>query len=132
MALEMVILAPLLLLLLMFLLACGRYFQTSSLLESAARDGARAATQERSLGAAQRRVDDAVDRTMDQAIDSCKNSASGVIQGSFTAGSPISVEVSCTVNYGDLGLIGFDLKEVTLKRKFTSTLDPYRGVRDAP
>ena len=48
MALEMVILAPILLILFMFLLACGRYFQTSSLLENAARDGARAASQSRS------------------------------------------------------------------------------------
>lgn len=128
---EMVILAPLLLLLLMFLLACGRYFQTSSLLESAARDGARAATQARSLGDAQVQVDEAVDRTMAQAVDSCRNTASGDIQGSFTAGSPISVEVQCTINYRDLGLIGFN-KDVIVKRKFTSTLDPYRGVRDGP
>ena len=38
MALELAILAPVLLALLLFLMACGRYFQTSSLLESAARD----------------------------------------------------------------------------------------------
>ena len=52
-ALELAILAPVLLVLFMFLLACGRYFQTSSLLESAARDGARAASQSRSLPEAQ-------------------------------------------------------------------------------
>jgi TadE-like protein len=118
----------LLLLLLMFLLACGRYFQTSSLLESAARDGARAATQSRSLRDAQTQVNDAVDRTMSQAVDSCKNTARGTIEGSFTPGSPISVEVECTINYRDLGLIGFN-KDVNLRRKFTSTLDPFRGVR---
>src|SRR5688572_15121525 len=63
MALEMVILAPLLLILFMFLLACGRYFQTSSLLENAARDGARSASQTRSLADAQGQVDQAVTRT---------------------------------------------------------------------
>ncbi|MDX6584360.1 MAG: hypothetical protein QOI10_3544, partial [Solirubrobacterales bacterium] len=71
MALEMVILAPLLLILFMFLLACGRYFQTSSQLENAARDGARAASQARSLGLAQDAVDKAVSRTMDQSVESC-------------------------------------------------------------
>ena len=72
MALEMVILAPVLLVLFMFLLACGRYFQTSSLLESAARDGARSASQARSLPDAQSRVDRGRETTMGQAIKSCK------------------------------------------------------------
>src|SRR6266508_6797841 len=84
-ALEMVILAPILLILFMFLLACGRYFQTSSLLESAARDGARSASQARSLASAQGRVDDAVNRTMSQAVKSCKETASGTITTAFTA-----------------------------------------------
>ncbi len=107
MALEMVILAPILLILFMFLLACGRYFQTSSLLESAARDGARSASQSRSLG---RRPGPGRRRrsrgTMDQAVKSCKDTAAGTITTAFTAGSPLSVEVTCTINYRDLGLLG--------------------------
>ena len=128
MALEMVILAPVLLLLFMFLLACGRYFQTSSLLESAARDGARSATQARSLPEAQTRVDEAVSTTMGQAIKSCKDSASGSITTGFVAGSPLSVEVTCTINYRDLGLLGLG-GDTTITKRFTSSLDPYRGVR---
>ena len=46
----------------------------------------------------------------------------------FEAGEPITVEVSCTINYRDLGLLGLD-KDVTVTRTFTSTLDPFRGVR---
>ncbi|MFI5692300.1 TadE/TadG family type IV pilus assembly protein [Kribbella sp. NPDC051586] len=128
MALEMVILAPVLLLLFMFLLACGRYFQTSSLLESAARDGARSASQARSLPDAQSRVDQAVTATMGQAIKSCKDSASGSITTGFVAGSPLSVEVTCTINYRDLGLLGLG-GDTTITKRFTSSLDPYRGVR---
>jgi Flp pilus assembly protein TadG len=128
MALEMVILAPVLLLLFMFLLACGRYFQTSSLLESAARDGARSASQARSLPEAQTRVDEAVSTTMGQAIKSCKDSASGSITTGFVAGSPLSVEVTCTINYRDLGLLGLG-GDTTITKRFTSSLDPYRGVR---
>jgi Flp pilus assembly protein TadG len=127
MALEMVILAPVLLLLFMFLLACGRYFQTSSLLESAARDGARSASQARSLPDAQTRVDQAVTSTMSQAIKSCKTTASGSITTGFVAGSPLSVEVSCTINYRDLGLLGLG-GDTTITKRFTSSLDPYRGV----
>jgi Flp pilus assembly protein TadG len=128
MALEMVILAPVLLLLFMFLLACGRYFQTSSLLESAARDGARSASQARSLPEAQSRVDQAVSTTMNQAIKSCKTTASGSITTGFVAGSPLSVEVTCTINYRDLGLLGLG-GDTTITKRFTSSLDPYRGVR---
>ncbi|MGW6276051.1 TadE/TadG family type IV pilus assembly protein [Kribbella sp. NPDC055071] len=127
-ALELAILAPVLLALFMFLLACGRYFQTSSLLESAARDGARSASQARSLNDAQGRVDEAVGNTMSQAIKSCKDSASGTITTAFTAGSPLSVEVTCTINYRDLGLLGLG-GDTTITKRFTSSLDPYRGVR---
>ena len=128
MALEMVILAPALLALFMFLLACGRYLQTSSLLESAARDGARSASQARSLQEAQGRVDQAVTAAMSQAVESCQQSASGSITTGFTAGSPLSVEVTCTINYRDLGLLGLGGDTKNTKR-FTSSLDPYRGVR---
>lgn len=127
-ALELAILAPVLLLMFMFLLACGRYFQTSSLLESAARDGARSASQARSLSDAQGRVDEAVSNTMSQAVTSCKESASGSVTTAFTAGSPLSVEVTCTINYRDLGLLGIG-GDTTITKRFTSSLDPYRGVR---
>ena len=125
----MVILTPILLLLFMFLLACGRYFQTSSLLESAARDGARSASQSRSLNEAQGRVDDAVNRTMGQAVKSCKETAAGTITTAFTAGTPLSVEVTCTINYRDLGLLGIG-GDTRITKRFTSSVDPYRGVRD--
>jgi Flp pilus assembly protein TadG len=131
MALEMVILAPILLILFMFLLACGRYYQTSSLLENAARDGARSASQARSLGDAQKRVDEAVSRSAGQAVESCKTTASGSITSAFEAGRPLSVEVTCTINYRDLGLLGLS-GDTKITKKFSSSLDPYRGVRDGP
>jgi len=127
-ALELAVLAPVLLVLFMFLLACGRYFQTSSLLEGAARDGARSASQARSLTDAQARVDQAVSDAMGQAVKSCKETATGSITTAFTAGSPLSVEVSCTINYRDLGLLGLG-GDTTITKRFTSSLDPYRGVR---
>ncbi|WP_460662080.1 TadE/TadG family type IV pilus assembly protein [Kribbella swartbergensis] len=129
MALELAVLAPILLILFMFLLACGRYFQTSSLLESAARDGARSASQARSLAEAQGYVDDAVARTMSQAFKSCKDTASGSITTAFAAGTPLSVEVTCTIDYRDLGLLGIG-GDTTITKRFSSSVDPYRGVRD--
>ncbi|NUS00656.1 MAG: pilus assembly protein [Kribbellaceae bacterium] len=128
MALEMVILAPVLLALFMFLLACGRYFQTSSQLESAARDGARGASQSRSAQEAQGRVDQAVTAALSQSVKSSKDSAAGSLTTGFDAGQPLSVEVTCTINYRDLGLLGLG-GDTTITKRFTSSLDPYRGVR---
>lgn len=128
MALEMAILAPVLLALFMFLLACGRYFQTSSQLEGAARDGARGASQSRSAQEAQGRVDQAVTDALGHAVKSCKETASGSLTSGFVAGNPLSVEVSCTINYRDLGLLGLG-GDTTITKRFTSSLDPYRGVR---
>ncbi|MFF1816353.1 TadE/TadG family type IV pilus assembly protein [Kribbella sp. NPDC058245] len=129
MALEMAVLAPILLILFMFLLACGRFFQTSSLLESAARDGARAASMSRSQTEAQIRVNDAVTRTMGQAVKSCKETASGVITTTLAAGAPMTVEVTCTIDYRDLSFLGLS-GDTTITKRFTSSVDPYRGVRD--
>lgn len=131
MALEMAILAPILLLMFMFLMAAGRYFQTSSLLENAAREGARAATQSRSASDAQARVDKAVRRYGDQAVESCKSTADGSIDGKFEAGQTLTVEVTCTIDYQDLGLLGIG-GDTTISRSFSSAIDPYRGVRDGP
>jgi Flp pilus assembly protein TadG len=133
MALELAILAPVLLLLLLFLMACGRYFQTASLLENAARDGARAATQARTLAGAQGAVDDAVKRSLgqDQVAKTCQDTADGSIKldgGDFAAGSALTVEVTCTINYRDLGLLPIK-QDITISRSFTSVLDQFRGVR---
>jgi hypothetical protein len=40
----------------------------------------------------------------------------------------LSVEVTCTINYRDLGLLGLG-GDTTITKRFTSSLDPYRGVR---
>jgi hypothetical protein len=80
------------------------------------------------LPEAQSRVDTAVSTTMNQAIKSCKTTASGSITTGFVAGSPLSVEVTCTINYRDLGLLGLG-GDTTITKRFTSSLDPYRGVR---
>ena len=65
---------------------------------------------------------------MSQAVKSCKETASGSITTAFTPGTPLSVEVTCTINYRDLGLLGLG-GDTTITKRFTSSLDPYRGVR---
>jgi hypothetical protein len=66
---------------------------------------------------------------MSQAVKSCQSTASGTITTGFTAGTPVSVEVTCTIDYRDLGLLGIG-GDTTITKRFSSSVDPYRGVRD--
>jgi Flp pilus assembly protein TadG len=128
MALELAIVAPALLALLALILSYGRYAQVTGLLESAARDGARAATLSRSLPEAQRRLDSIVTDALKGAAPSCRKSASDDVQGTaFQPGDDVTVTVSCTVSYSDLGMWGAP-GSTTVRRSFASPLDPYRGV----
>lgn len=129
-ALEFTILAPALLALLALFVAFDRYGQVTGLLESAARDGARAATQARSAEEANRRVDAVVTDDLGQTPSSCANTGSGTVEdsGAFLPGSLITVTVTCTVDYADLGVPGLPGSH-TITRSFVSPLDPYRGVR---
>lgn len=129
MALELAILAPIMLMLFMFLMACGRYYQTASLLENAAREGARAASQARSVEDAEGRLNEAVQRAAGQAFRSCADTASGSITSGFEPGQTLTVEVTCTIDYRDLGLLGLS-GDTVVSRQFSSSVDPYRGVRD--
>jgi Flp pilus assembly protein TadG len=127
MALELAVIAPALLALIALILSYGRYAQVTGLLESAARDGARAATQSRSLPEAQRRLDAIVADTLKAAAPSCRNSASDDVEGTaFQPGDDVTVMVSCTVSYSDLGMWGAP-GTMTVRRSFVSPLDPYRG-----
>jgi hypothetical protein len=128
MALEMAVVAPALLGVLALVLSFGRFASASGLLESAARDGARVATQSRSLSEAQSRVNGIVTDTLAGAPQSCKNSAQGrIIGGQFEPGEDITVEVRCTVTFSDLGAWGVP-GTTTIVRNFSSPLDPNRGV----
>ena len=129
-----------LLLLFMFLLACGRYFQTSSLLESAARDGARGASQSRSLAEAQGRVDEAVTDTMGQAVKphyKVLNMGSTAVPLSqltirywYTLDAPIDTELS-QCDFAQLGCNNIMLSNVALSPT-KATADHYFQVGFAP
>ena len=134
--LELVLLAPLLIMLMLLMYAFGLYAHTESLVDQAARDGVRAATQSRSPGEADEMVDSVVTETMSDAVTPCLGGpdvAWGTSDGDFTAPPPISedmnfveVTVSCTVDLGNASFLPF-LGETTLERTFLSPLDTFRG-----
>jgi hypothetical protein len=137
-SLEMIILAPFLLLLLMLIIAFARYAQTENLVDQASRDAARASTAQNSRSAVPGVVDGVVKEMMDDAPSSCRGTATGDPTMTPTAfGLPdpnnplqidsVTVTVQCTLDLSDLGPL--PLGDVRISRTFTSPLDRYRGYR---
>lgn len=127
-AVELAVVAPALLALVALILSYGRFGEVTSLLEQAARDGARAATQARSADDAQQRVSNVTEAATATAPQSCRDTAVGKLVGGFEAGENVTVEVRCTVSFSDLGAWGTP-GDTTVVRRFASPLDPNRGVR---
>ncbi|MPZ61108.1 MAG: hypothetical protein GEU93_07400 [Propionibacteriales bacterium] len=132
-ALELTIIAPIMLMLFFLFMAFGRFGQVSGLVEQAARDSARTATQARSEPAMTGAIQSVRDQAAAQLPDSCGDTlepsvrfegASGV--EAFVRGAFITVTYTCTVSYSDLMLPGLSDHEIT--KSFTSRLDPNRGV----
>jgi hypothetical protein len=122
MAVEIVILAPVMLAFLMLIAAAGRLVAVKGDLEAASRDAARAASLERdptsASTAARSVVSDSIDK---QSID-CQPPGLG---GSFVAGGYVSVNLTCRVSYDGLGLIGLP-GSVEVKATSDAPIDTYR------
>lgn len=135
--LEIVIVAPFVLLLFMLILAFARFAQAENVIDQAARDAARAATAQNQKGKVNGAVDDAARDALNEAPSSCQQTAAASTRLSDEAFEfdeqeetsveleSVSVEVSCVVDMSDL--VGLPLGHVTVTRTFTSPLDRYRG-----
>ncbi|MGH1565702.1 TadE family protein [Mumia sp. DW29H23] len=138
-SLELVILAPFVMMLMMLIVAFARYAQAENLVDQAARDAARAATAQNDRTAVAGIAASAVASTMDDAPQSCRDTASAgapVLNGkAFTVPDPddadevasVTITVTCTLSTGDLSF--FPFWEIQVERTFTSPLDRYRGYR---
>jgi Flp pilus assembly protein TadG len=101
MAVEIVVLIPVLFMFALFVVAGGRYVSVQADADSTARDAARAASLSRTQGEAQAAVQQAISTGL-QSTRSCR--ASG-LQGDFVSGGTAIVRLSCTVSFRDLGLL---------------------------
>ena len=135
-SLELIILAPILITLMLLMFTFGVYSDTESLVDQAARDGVRAATQSRSDAEADERIADIVGETMSEASTPCiggPNIDWGTSSGEFKATLPMSrgpmnmveVTVSCTIQLGDTFFL--PLGQTTITSTFVSPLDTFRG-----
>lgn len=121
MAVEMVLLAPVLLSFVLFVVMCGRYVAVRGDVDAAARDAVRSASLQTSWGDAQA----AARSTVDRSLDSQTTCRVPDLRGEWAAGGTLTVDLTCKVSFRGLGLIGVP-GEATVSASSSVPLDPYR------
>lgn len=126
-AVELVILTPLLLVLLMFVVGLGRIAHASGEVDGAAADAARSASLLRTPAAAQEAGEHAARAHLDGS--SCRSLDVEIDTTRLRPGGMVIARVRCTASLAGLGLAGFPGA-----RTFTATasvpIDTYRGISD--
>ncbi len=128
MSVEIVLLTPVLILFMLLVVACGRYVDLMGELQATTRDAARAASIQRSAGEAQLAAVEIVQEGLSDRAN-C-----GPVQVNYQPGPPdnravlgrVTTELSCTVSYDDLGLLGLP-GSATLTTSSHAPLDAFRA-----
>ncbi|NEA31505.1 pilus assembly protein [Streptomyces sp. SID13031] len=121
MAVEIVLLAPVMMAFMMLVVAGGRYVAVRGDIEAASRDAVRAASLERDVGTAQAAAVDTAIAAL-QHPDQCQDPE---LSGNFVSGGMITVTLTCEVSYDGLGLIGLPgTKRITISS--SAPIDVYR------
>jgi Flp pilus assembly protein TadG len=121
MAIEMVLLAPVMVAFLLLVIAFGRYVAVRGDVEAASRDAVRAASLERTSG-------DALSsgrRTANASLAGRWNCTDAALSGDFVAGGTITVHLECSIPLTDLGLLGLP-GTVSVQAESSAPLDLYR------
>jgi len=125
-ATEITLIAPLLIVLLLFVALCGRYALARGRIDSAARDGARAAALTREAGAADAAARSSVDANLNAGGLPCDSVAVDVDTSDFRAGGTVGVRLVCSVKTSDLSLLGIGPR--TMTSSSLAVIDVYRGI----
>jgi Flp pilus assembly protein TadG len=121
---ELIILAPVFLMLCLLVIFCGRLINAQGVVNGAARDAARAASIERSAADAEAAADDSVATNLaGTAMTSCSSSSEWIENGQ---NSTVTVVVNCTMPMGDLALLKVPgTREIIAEQ--TAPVDFFRG-----
>ena len=121
MAVEIVLLTPVLMAFVLLVVAFGRYVAVRGDIDAAARDAARAASLQTSQGAGAAEAR----RTVAASLDD-DTTCSGVdVGGQWGPGGEVEVRLTCRVDLSGLGLIGLP-GSVGVAADSAVPLDPYR------
>jgi Flp pilus assembly protein TadG len=121
MAVEVVLMIPILLLFMLLVVAGGSYVSVRADMEAAARDAARAASLERSSIAAR----SAATASVSSALDGFASCRMGDFASDFRPGGAVTVTIDCKVPNDGLGLIGLH-GTLDMSATGSAPLDTYR------
>lgn len=126
--LELAILAPVLIIALLFVIAAGRIAQAHQAVEAAARDAARQASIARDPATARTNALASAQAALSREGLSCPAQVSIDTSGfARPIGEPgtVTAHVTCTVHLADVAVAG--IPATTITASFASPIDPYRG-----
>ncbi|GLZ37876.1 TadE/TadG family type IV pilus assembly protein [Actinokineospora sp. NBRC 105648] len=123
---ELVIIAPLLIAMLLFVVFCGRMASTSQQITDAAHQAARAASLARTPAAAASDARSTAQTALANAGVTCQSLAVNVDTLGLQPGSTVTVTITCTVGLSDLSLLGLP-GSTDLRDSFSSVVDVHRG-----
>jgi Flp pilus assembly protein TadG len=124
-AVEVVLLAPLFVLMLLLVVVLGRVQQAGADVTGAARDGARAASLSRSAAQARAAAAQAVTAAL-TGVRCAGGPSTTVDTGRFAPGGHVQVSVSCAVPLAEVGF-GALPGSTTMTRRSTSPIETYRA-----
>jgi Flp pilus assembly protein TadG len=123
---EAALLTPLLVMVLLFVVLCGRMASAQIDLNAAASNGARAGSLARTEGAARTNAQRAALDTIAARGVTCRQPAVSVTTGGLRPGGAVTVTISCSVRMSDLTLLGVPGSR-SVSATATSPVDVWRG-----
>lgn len=126
-SLELVLMAPVLIVLMLFVVLVGRLGQARADVDRAARDAARAASIARTSDAAHERAAAAARATLADGGVSCRSMTIALDTGTFAPDGAVHATVGCNVDLADLSLLGVPGSR-TITATFTQPVDAFRGL----
>ncbi|AXB48900.1 pilus assembly protein TadE [Prauserella sp. PE36] len=125
-AAELTLLTPLLILLLLFVVFCGRLADTKLRINDVAHQAARAATLARTPSQATANAQATASAALASAGITCQSLSVSTDTQGLKPGSTVTVTVSCSVGLGDLTSLGVPGSR-TFQSSFSSPVDVWRG-----
>lgn len=123
---ELTLLTPVLIVLLLFVVFCGRLAEARLCIDDAAHQAARAATLARTSTQATAQARSTAHAALRQAGISCHDLSVTAQLGGLRPGSTITVTVTCHVGLADLALLGIP-GSTTAEATASSIVDQWRG-----
>ena len=106
-AIELVLVAPVLIVVMLFVVGLGRMAHARQQIDAVAADSARAASLERNTSTSAHAAKVAAEASLGDAGVSCTNLDVNVDLDSYQPGGQVRVTVSCVAKLGDVALAGF-------------------------